>query len=317
MSMTPVNRRALLGLLAAGSAGVLVGCARLTDPVVHGTAANTPPPVPSPDASFVHAAGEVAAVRVLAAGLPTAAGATWVGAVSAMFAAHLAVITSRHPLAGQVTPQPWFSPDVTPSAAPTPSSYQQAATTLAEAHATRSRDAPTPGLAMLWGSLAVATTLHSEPGPEPGPAPVAGPRPNDVEVGDAVGARNVQLAHLHSLAQLLELGIGSNEGEARTPYRTRLGQVRQLVTAQQALIRGLDGDPVGPLPGYDLPGPATTVADIADTWTLVEQQVFTAGAPVIAASAAMARAQAITDMVTQGRVVHSRGAATTFFPGWV
>lgn len=318
MSMTRRNRRHLLGLLVAAPAGaVLAGCTRLTDPVVHGTAGGTPPPVPSPDPAFVRAADEVAAVQRLAAGLPTSVGAPWRQGVTTMLSAHLAVITARHPLTGRTSPAPWFTPRAAPGSTPAatagPAGFPQAAAALAAAHATRSRDAATPALAMLWGSMAVATALHEAPG---GPAPVAGPPPGEVAIGSEIAERNVALAHLHSLAQLLEVGIGVNEGEARTPYRNRLAQVRTLVTAQQALVRSLGGDPVGPLPGYDLPGPSVTVADVAGTWTLVEQQVFTTAAPVIGASAPSRRVQAITEMVGQGRVVASRGAATTFFPGW-
>ena len=309
--VVPVQRRSVLGAVAAAGAMVVVGCARLTDPVVHGTFSNTPPPVPSPDASFVRAGDEVATLAAMAAGLVTA-GVSWAQGVSAMLDAHLAVVTSRDPLAGQPTPEPWFRATVASPSAPSEAGFQQAATALASTPAARAGEADVPGLAMLWGSLSVSTTLNGSRAP----APVAGRMPVDVQVLDEAAARNVLLAHLHSLAQLLELGIGAHQGDARTIYRTRLSAVRALVIAQQQLIRGQGADPVGPLPGYDLPGPTTTVADIAGTWTLVEQQVFAACAPVIAASTRSRRQPAITDMVAQGRAVHARGAGTTFFPGW-
>lgn len=318
-----VDRRRVLGLLAtAASASVLMGCAGVTDPRVHGTNPNTPPPVPSPDPAVVRAANEVASLRALVARLPASVSKPWGDGVAAMLDAHLAVLGSRHPLSGRQTPQPWFSPTdstslatspsvATPTAS-TPAEYEQAATALAAAHAARAQDELEPGLAMLWGSLSVATTLHRVPGP----VPVPGSAPHDVDVVDEATARNVLLGYLHSLAQVLQLGIGVTDGDARAAYQSRWDQVRVLVISQQGLIRSLGADPAGPLPGYDLPGPTDSPQGIAATTTLVEQQVFTASAPVIAASPAAGRPQAIADMVTQGTVVHARGASTPYFPGW-
>lgn len=312
--MPVATRRSLLALLAAGAGGSLVaGCARLSDPVVHGSSANTPPPVPSPDPAQVRAADEIAALGMLRAAVAAPAAQPWADGVAAMLAAHLAVVTARDPLGGRATPQPWFSPAPTPPSSPTEAAYQDAATALAQAHVRRAAEATAPSQAMLWASMSVATSLQVGPGP----VPVLGPVPHEVATSEQAGARNVVLAHLHALAQLLEIGIGITNDDAREVYQTRLGQVRTQVVAQQEAIRGLGADPVGPLPGYDLPGPVDTATNVAATWTLVEGQVFTACAPVIAASPSADRAQAIADMVVQGKAVAARGAGTTFFPGWV
>ncbi|MGA4669824.1 DUF4439 domain-containing protein [Propionibacteriaceae bacterium Y1923] len=310
------SRRGTLGLLLAAPVAALAGCASLTDPVVRGTNSLEPPPVPSPEPEFVAAADEVEGLRALVSGLGAAAPAAWVEAVSAMLAAHVAVLTSRDPLGGLATPQPWFSPSASaPPAAPGIGLEQwtSAAADLAGAHSARATGAASPDLAMLWASLAAATTLHASPGP----VPVAGPLPGPVEVDEEAACRNVLLAHLHALAQLLEVGVGITDGEVRTAYQNRLAQVRGLVVEQQALIRALGADPVGPLPGYDLPGATSTADQVAATWTLVEQQVFAAHAPVAAASPSAGRAAAITAMEAQGRAVQGRGGSISFFPGWV
>lgn len=304
------GRRTLL--LGAGLAA-LAGCTRLTDPVVHGSHSLSPEPVPTPDALFVTASTEVAAHRAKVVALSPAPARAWAAAATAMLDAHLRVLTAREPLSGQPSPQPWITPSPAAPGRVDAAALAASAEALSAAHQARCLQATSADLAMLWGALAVATRLA--PGPAQ-PAPRAGGLPLAVRVGDEVAARNVLLGHLHALVQVLELGVGEASGSERDPFVARLAAARTLVVDQQREVRGLGGDPAGPLPGYRWPGPVGSPAEVTRTWALVEDRVLTAHGPVVGASAPDRRAAALAAMIAQGEQVRRRGLGTTYFPGW-
>lgn len=310
MPAAPLSPRASRrGVLVAALVGVGAGCSRLTDPVVHGSHSLSPEPVPTPDAAFVEAAGEVSRHAALVSALrPAPASAP---ALARMFAAHQSVLSARRPLEGG---ERW----ITPSPVPTPAGvdagrWAASAKDLAAAHEGRCLAAPAGAMAMLWGSLAVATAATASAA---GPAPQPGPRPRAVKLAAETDTRNVLLSHLHALAQVLELGVGATRDQPREVFERRLGEVRRLVGAQQRQVRALGGDPAAPLPGYRWPGPVTTPAQITATWALVEERVLAAHGPVVGSTATDRRAAALTQMVGQVGSLRARGRGVPFFPGW-
>lgn len=299
------------GLLVGALATALGGCARLTDPVVHGTNPTTPLPIPSPDPVLVAVAGQVAGLRAGLAAL-TDAPRGWRDASEAMLSAHLGTLTARDPLSGQPSPRPWTTPSPSTPAPSDAKDFATVAGRLAEGHAQRALEATEPDLALWWASMAVALQQNTVPGP----APRAGALPRSLVFSGEVESRNVLLAHLHALTQLLEILVGVTSGGTRKAPEARLGQVRALVTEEQVAVRAAGGDPVGPLPGYEFPGPVGTAAELGSTWALVEDQVLTARGPVLASAGTAGRSPALQAMLDQADAVRARGLGTRWFPGW-
>ena len=309
----PVASRRRVVLTVAGL-GALVGCSRLTDPVVHGTNPAGSAPVAEPEPRWVEAASQIQTYRAAAL---TGPDGSWRSGATNLLDRHLAVVTAPHPLEGNPSPSAWITPSAT-------TSPRDAAASAAEAiagHQARCVTADPGAEAMLWAALTVATECLERSRTGKGTVatnlPRGGGRLGQLTLGSATHTQNVLLGHLHKLAQLLELGVGAAEGAAEAPFARRLDQVRLEVTQTQARIRRLKGDPVAPLPGYRYPGPVTTPAQISEVWTTVEADLVNAWGPVVGSAAASDRPALLQAMSAQAVLAQGRGGPVGAFPGWV
>lgn len=300
-------------LLSVPLLGAMAGCARLTDPVVHGTSTAEPAAVPSPRPEFILAATRVRTHLARLEGWPGADQQAWAKGAKEMFEAHLRVLQAREPLAGQASPEPWIKvPERKDPATMDAATFEKAATTLADQHAEQCARAADPSEAMLWGSLSVVTLLNARPAA----APTKGGLPQQLALKasskELASARNGVLGYLHSLSLWLDLAIGRADKVQEVLLTARREEVRKAIQEQQRRIRELKAEPVGPLPGYQWPGPATD----ARTMGLIEAQVFTACGPVVGLTPAAQRREALAEMVAFGRTALGSGVGTSWFPGW-
>ncbi len=312
--LTATRRTVLLGGLA-----VLSGCS-LTDPVVHGSAAEvTPSPTPTVPPAQANAATRLAGLASwceLASTTADAAARPAAAAAARAFTSQAQVLGRPDPFAAQ----PSSSASPTPSASTSPPTGNLVAAIAAQTKAAAAEFASQAGqasgqdLRLLWLSLSLAATAA---GPLTRPLQASTAQPARFADVPASQRRSVVVEQLHRAAFAHEACAGAlPSGDLRTSVMSALAQLQAEIATEQARLRADKVEVPAQHPGYQLPA-RPSASNTGTILAAVSRDLLDARAGLASALTGEDASAELTKAAKLIGTVHGWGGSLRTWPGWV